>query len=220
VSGWQDRRASPLDQARREDIAERINRYIKKHPDCTANQFQAAIGGNRGNLLQAVRDLITAGLIVRTRDSRDGRIIRYAPAEGYEPPPEPKRCAQCKRPLPPYRQRFCSDLCCIRHKKKERGIQNHDYAAWVAQTITRMGIRAIGDLEAVAQLDAMTGVISRALEVAVEGCRAQGHSDAEIGQVLGITRQAVWKRFPRQPKVGGSNNRGDTTMNDDALGLG
>ena len=201
MTGWGDRRGAALDQVRRENLAERIHRYIKRHPGCTATQLHAAIGGNRVNFLRAVRDLTAARLIVRTRDSRDGRIHRYAPAAGYEPPPEPKRCAQCQRPLAPYRQRFCSDLCCARYKKKERGVQNPDYAAWVSKLITRMGIRAVGDLEAVSQLDALTGVVDQALAVAVEGCRAQGHSDAEIGQALGITRQAVQKRFHRQPKV-------------------
>lgn len=39
------------------------------------------------------------------------------------------------------------------------------------------------------------------LALAVAGARAQGFSDAEIGRALGITRQAVWKRFTRQPGV-------------------
>lgn len=201
MSGWQDRRGAALDQVRRENLAERIHRYIKKHPGCTGTQLQVAIGGNRANALQAVRDLIAAGLIVRARDPRDGRILRYAPAAGYEPPPEPKRCADCNRPLPPYRQRFCSDLCCIRRRKKERNVENPDYARWLRKMITRMGVRANGDLDAVSELDAMAGVLDQALTMAVEGCRVQGHSDAEIGEALGTTKQAVQKRFPRQPKV-------------------
>jgi hypothetical protein len=61
---------------------------------------------------------------------------------------------------------------------------------------------ANGDIGALEWLDAAAEAARETLAVAVEGCRAQGHSDAEIGQALGITRQAVWKRFPRQPKVG------------------
>ena len=36
------------------------------------------------------------------------------------------------------------------------------------------------------------------LAVAVDGCRARGYSDAEIGAALGITRQAVGQRFGRK----------------------
>ncbi len=194
-------RDTPLVRARREAFTERVARHIEKHPGCTGNQLQGAIRGDRVKILDAARDLIAAGLVVRTRDPGDRRIIRYVPAAGYEPPAEPKRCARCNRPLPAYKQRFCSELCFVRQRKKERRVENPDYAAHLRNMISRMGVRAIGDLDAVSQLDAMAKVVGQALAVAVEGCRAQGRSDAEIGQALGITRQAVWKRFPRQPEV-------------------
>lgn len=37
--------------------------------------------------------------------------------------------------------------------------------------------------------------------VGVDGCRAQGYSDADIGDALGITRQSVWERFRRKENL-------------------
>jgi hypothetical protein len=193
--------ANPVVAARQEALAERVHRYIDKHPGCTGDQLQGAISGAHQNVYLAVRNLISARLIVRAPDPADRRVLLYAPAGEYEPPAEPRRCARCKRPLPPYKQRFCSEICLIRHRKKERAAPNTDYATYLANMIRRMGTRAIGDLDAVSELDAMAGVLDRALAEAVDGCRAQGHSDAQIGQALGTTKQAVQKRFPRQPKV-------------------
>ncbi len=64
-----------------------------------------------------------------------------------------------------------------------------------------MGIRASADLDALTWLAEAASRARDALPIAVDGCRARGYSDAAIGAALGITRQAVWKRFPRQPKV-------------------
>src|SRR5260370_736621 len=64
-----------------------------------------------------------------------------------------------------------------------------------------MGRRAWAALGA---LDGVAGggdYAGDALAMAVDGCRARGSPDGEIGAALGIPRQAVWKRFPRQPKV-------------------
>ena len=191
--------ARPSTSLRRENLAEGIHRYLGRHPGRTVTQLQAEFGRSREYIIQAARDLISAGLIVRVPDPHDGRVFRYVPAEGYEPPAEPRRCTRCEHPLPPYRKRFCSDLCHARHRKKERGAP--DYAGYISNLVARMGTRAASDLEVLSQLAEMTGVITRALAAAVEGCRAEGHSDAGIGQALGITRQAVGKRFPRQPKV-------------------
>ncbi len=186
---------------RHEDLAGHVASYIGRHPGCTATQLSAEFSRSREYITRAARDLVDAGLVARVRDLHDGRVFRYVPAGECEPPAEVRRCARCKHPLPPYRKRFCSEICYASHRKKERDTRSPDYAAWVSGLITRMGTRAIGDLEAVEQLAGLTGVINDALEVAVKGTRAQGYSDAHIGDALGITKQAVQKRFPRQPKV-------------------
>jgi DNA-directed RNA polymerase specialized sigma24 family protein len=103
--------------------------------------------------------------------------------------------------LPGQRRRFCCDLCRVRGQRAERVVETSDYGAGLTRQITRMGARASGDLEALGWLAGAISHARSALAVAVDGCRARGYSDAEIGAALGITRQAVWKRFGRQPKV-------------------
>jgi hypothetical protein len=80
-------------------------------------------------------------------------------------------------------------------------IENSDYAAGVVRQIRRMGDRASGDLDALAWLAMMAVQARQALALAVDGCRARGYSDGEIGQALGITRQAVGQRFGRKHDV-------------------
>jgi DNA-directed RNA polymerase specialized sigma24 family protein len=110
-------------------------------------------------------------------------------------------CSWCKRPLPSRRRRFCSDLCRRRGQKAERVTENGTYAGMIRRQITSMGVRASEDLYALGWLAGAVDHARSALAMAVDGCRARGYSDAEIAAALGVTRQAVWKRFPRQPKV-------------------
>jgi hypothetical protein len=67
--------------------------------------------------------------------------------------------------------------------------------------IKSMGRRASTDLEALQWLAGAANYARVALAMAVDGCRAQGHSDGEIGAALGITRQAVGQRFGRKRDV-------------------
>ncbi len=110
-------------------------------------------------------------------------------------------CSWCKGPLPPRRRRFCSDDHCRRGQKAERITEGDEYAAMVRRHITKMANRVSGDLESLGWLAGAVDHARAALSLAVAGCRARGYSDAAIGAALGITRQAVWKRFPRQPEV-------------------
>ena len=112
-----------------------------------------------------------------------------------------RECAWCHGPLPPRKRRFCADECRRRGQKAERVIEDDSYAAGVARLIRTMGVRASADVEALKWLAGAVEHARGALAVAVDGCRARGYSDGEIGAALGISRQAVWKRFPRQPKV-------------------
>jgi hypothetical protein len=104
----------------------------------------------------------------------------------------------CDRLLPGRRRRFCCDLCRVRGQRAERVIGTSDYGSGLVRQITRMGTRASGDLDALEWLAGAVDHARTALAVAVDGCRARGFSDAEIGAALGITRQAVGQRFGRK----------------------
>jgi hypothetical protein len=110
-------------------------------------------------------------------------------------------CAWCGDPLPGRRRRFCSDPCKRRGQKAERITEDADYGKAVVRMIGGMGRRASADLDALRSLVDAVDNARQILALAVDGARARGYSDGDIGQALGITRQAVWKRFPRQPKV-------------------
>lgn len=110
-------------------------------------------------------------------------------------------CAWCGDPLPGRRRRFCCDDHRRRGQKAERITEDADYSKAVARMISGMGRRASADLES---LRALAGAVDNARQIlglAVDGCRARGYSDGEIGTVLGITRQAVGQRFGRKRDV-------------------
>jgi hypothetical protein len=112
-----------------------------------------------------------------------------------------RRCDHCAGPLPPRRRRFCSDPCRRRGHRAERVTENETYAAAVVRQIRSMGVRASADLDALQWLAGAADYARAALAVAVDGCRARGYSDGEIGAALGITRQAVGQRFGRKRDV-------------------
>ena len=112
-----------------------------------------------------------------------------------------RRCGQCAGPLPPRRRRFCTDECRRKGQKAERVIEDTDYAAGVVRLIRSMGKRASADLDALQWLAGAADYARSALAVAVDGCRARGYSDGEIGAALGITRQAVGQRFGRKRDI-------------------
>lgn len=69
-------------------------------------------------------------------------------------------------------------------------------------------------LQALRVADAGVAEAQQRLRVAVEQARAQGSSWAEIGDVLGVSRQAAFKRFgaPRDPRDGGRMTAKPTTV--------
>ena len=112
-----------------------------------------------------------------------------------------RECTWCRGPLPPGRRRFCCDDHRRRGQKRERVIEDDSYAAGVVRLIRKMSIRASADLEALKWLAGAAEHARAALAVAVDGCRARGYSDGEIGAALGISRQAVGQRFGRKRDV-------------------
>ncbi|PWU43201.1 hypothetical protein DLJ46_32680 [Micromonospora globispora] len=79
-------------------------------------------------------------------------------------------------------------------------VENDEFAAFARRIIRAHGRRvATGDVEALRDLTALSAVIDHAIGEAVIGLRAFGYSWAEIGQRLGITRQAAQQRWGGQP---------------------
>ena len=76
----------------------------------------------------------------------------------------------------------------------------------VASAVKSM-VRALGqrcsalDPDSGLYLVAVQDELDRAFATAVAGWRLSGFSDGQIGETLGVTKQAVQKRFPRQPAV-------------------
>jgi hypothetical protein len=68
----------------------------------------------------------------------------------------------------------------------------------VVRRIGSTGRRASADLEALASLAKFIRYSGYMVEMAVMNLRAQRISDEEIGEALGITRQAVGQRFGRK----------------------
>jgi DNA-directed RNA polymerase specialized sigma24 family protein len=80
-----------------------------------------------------------------------------------------------------------------------RAVEMHELAVSVKRQIASLG-RRVGnaDPEDLTELLDLERALRKAKDTAVEGLRAHGRSDAEIGRVLGVTREAVRQRFPRQ----------------------
>lgn len=77
--------------------------------------------------------------------------------------------------------------------------ETSDVTAAVARLIRSLGNRiATEDPEALAHLRELQTVLRDAWATAVAGIRDSGATDSTIGDALGITRQAVEQRWPRE----------------------
>jgi hypothetical protein len=87
-------------------------------------------------------------------------------------------------------------------KADNRQHRNYDEADFIRRNeavVTKQGERAAeGNLDALAALGTLHKHVGTWIRWAVEGCRAEGYSDADIGEALGITRQSVGERFGRK----------------------
>jgi hypothetical protein len=87
-------------------------------------------------------------------------------------------------------------------RRKYGHIEDPDYAAASVRILDGLGRRAGVNLDALEALNRfITGDGPAVLGLAVDGLRARGYSDAEIGSALGITRQGVGQRFGRKHGV-------------------
>jgi hypothetical protein len=122
--------------------------------------------------------------------------------------PFPRRLRRAEVEAPPERpatdKAGLSTPCarCARRDRNRRRRQATREAPEIATSARRLiealGRRvADGDPDGLALLADLRATIGGAEQVAVAGLRAQGHSDAVIGRELGISKQAVAQRWPR-----------------------
>jgi DNA-directed RNA polymerase specialized sigma24 family protein len=83
-----------------------------------------------------------------------------------------------------------------RQQRRRDVVENPEFAAFARRVIRAHGRRvATGDVEALGDLVNLSTTIDAAITEAVIGLRAFGYSWAEIGQRLGISRQAAQQRW-------------------------
>jgi hypothetical protein len=75
-------------------------------------------------------------------------------------------------------------------------VENSEYAAF-ARRVLRAYTRRIsaGDIDALADMTVLAGDVENAISRAVTGLRSFGYSWADIGNKLGVTRQAAQQRW-------------------------
>src|SRR4051794_14346836 len=82
--------------------------------------------------------------------------------------------------------------------RRRRVVENDEFAAFARRIVRAYGRRvATGDVEALAELVALSADIDQAITDAVNGLRGFGYSWAEIAARLGVTRQAAQQRWGR-----------------------
>ncbi|MET8350909.1 hypothetical protein [Micromonospora sp. NPDC005206] len=80
--------------------------------------------------------------------------------------------------------------------KRREVVENDAFAGFARRIIRAHGRRvATGDVEALRDLVALSANLDEAIGDAVVGLRAFGYSWAEIGQRLGISKQAAQQRW-------------------------
>ncbi|WBB65755.1 hypothetical protein [Micromonospora sp. WMMD812] len=89
-----------------------------------------------------------------------------------------------------------ASLTRLPRQKRRSVVENDEFAAFARRIIRAHGRRvAAGDVEALRDLVALSSSIDDAIGDAVMGLRAFGYSWSEIGQRLGISKQAAQQRW-------------------------
>ncbi len=80
--------------------------------------------------------------------------------------------------------------------RRRRLVENDEYAAFIRRAVRAYGRRvSTGDIEALADLVALSPHVDHAVADAVGGLRGFGYSWADLANRLGITRQAAQQRW-------------------------
>jgi hypothetical protein len=83
-----------------------------------------------------------------------------------------------------------------RARRVRRVVENDEYAAFIRRVIAAYSRRvAAGDVEALRDLAALSDQLDTAITDAVTGLRRFGYSWTEIGNRLGISKQAAHQRW-------------------------
>ncbi len=81
-------------------------------------------------------------------------------------------------------------------RRRGRVVENDEYAAFLARALRAYAARVgKGDIDAIAGMAAIAAEADTAMRTAVAGLRTAGYSWADIGDRLGITRQAAQQRW-------------------------
>lgn len=84
-------------------------------------------------------------------------------------------------------------------KRRRRRAENDEYAAFVRRILRAYAARvALGDIDAVADMVAISGEMNDLIAEAVQGLRDKGYSWADVGQRLGVSRQAAFERWGKR----------------------
>lgn len=82
-----------------------------------------------------------------------------------------------------------------RERRAGRVVETPEMAAGAVRVVRALGKRAADDVDALPELAKLQTVVREELARAAAGAVAAGWSWADVGRVLGITRQVAHKRF-------------------------
>ena len=81
-------------------------------------------------------------------------------------------------------------------KRRTEAVENNQFHAFARRVLRAYSRRVgAGDVQALAQLVALTTELDQSIHEAVQGLRDFGYSWGDIATRLGLTRQAVWHRW-------------------------
>jgi hypothetical protein len=81
-------------------------------------------------------------------------------------------------------------------------VENDDYTAFANRILRAYGRRvASGDIDALADMAALSAILDDTITTAVAGLRQHGYSWADIGSRLGVTRQAAQQRWGHERAI-------------------
>ena len=83
-----------------------------------------------------------------------------------------------------------------RQRRTERQTEDRDFAEAARRMIHALGRRGAWD-----ELYKLEADLAGAEQVAVDRMRSEGFSWTDVGAVVGVTKQTVYKRFARQPEA-------------------
>jgi DNA-directed RNA polymerase specialized sigma24 family protein len=94
-----------------------------------------------------------------------------------------------------------TDNRALSRRRRRDVVENDEYAAFARRILAAYGRRvAAGDVEALAALVQLGAQVEEATRTAVIGLREHGYSWTEIGDRLGVSRQAARQRWNEGPQ--------------------